>query len=29
MDIHEREMPWVKRVEELIKTLDGSTVGEL
>lgn len=29
MDIQEREMPWVKRVEELIKTLDGSTVGEL
>lgn len=29
MDIHEREMPWVKRVEELVKTLDGSTVGEL
>jgi acetyl-CoA carboxylase biotin carboxyl carrier protein len=29
MDIHEREMPWVKRIEELIKTLDGSTVGEL
>src|SRR5579883_3284015 len=29
MDIHEREMPWVKRVEELIKTLDGSSVGEL
>ncbi len=29
MDMHEREMPWVKRVEELIKTLDGSTVGEL
>ena len=29
MDIHEREMPWMRRVEELIKTLDGSTVGEL
>ncbi|HEY1352648.1 MAG TPA: biotin/lipoyl-containing protein [Ktedonobacteraceae bacterium] len=29
MDIQEREMPWVKRVEELVKTLDGSTVGEL
>lgn len=29
MDTHEREMPWVKRVEELVKTLDGSTVGEL
>jgi acetyl-CoA carboxylase biotin carboxyl carrier protein len=29
MDIREREMPWVKRVEALIKALDGSTVGEL
>ena len=29
MDIHEREMPWIKRVEDLIKTLDGSTIGEL
>src|SRR5581483_5872461 len=29
MDTHEGEMPWVKRVEELVKTLDGSTVGEL
>jgi acetyl-CoA carboxylase biotin carboxyl carrier protein len=29
MDMREREMPWVKRVEELIKVLDGSTVGEL
>jgi len=29
MDIREREMPWVKRVEALIEVLDGSTVGEL
>ncbi|HEU5382032.1 MAG TPA: biotin/lipoyl-containing protein [Ktedonobacteraceae bacterium] len=29
MDIHEREMPWVKRVEALIEVLDGSTIGEL
>jgi acetyl-CoA carboxylase biotin carboxyl carrier protein len=29
MDRHEREVPWVKRVEELIEALDGSTVGEL
>lgn len=29
MDMQERDMPWVKRVEELIKALDGSTVGEL
>ncbi len=29
MDIHEREMPWVKRVEELVETLEGSTIGEL
>jgi acetyl-CoA carboxylase biotin carboxyl carrier protein len=29
MDIREREMPWVKRVEALIEALDGSTVGEL
>lgn len=29
MDIHEREMPWVKRIEALIEALDGSTVGEL
>ncbi|HEY0755040.1 MAG TPA: biotin/lipoyl-containing protein [Ktedonobacteraceae bacterium] len=28
MDIREREMPWVKRVEALIEALDGSTVGE-
>lgn len=29
MDIRERDMPWVKRVEALIEVLDGSTVGEL
>ncbi|HEX7736553.1 MAG TPA: biotin/lipoyl-containing protein, partial [Ktedonobacteraceae bacterium] len=29
MDIREREMPWVKRVEALIEALDGSSVGEL
>lgn len=29
MDIHERDMPWVKRVEDLIEALDGSTIGEL
>jgi len=29
MDIQERDMPWVKRVEQLIEALDGSTVGEL
>lgn len=29
MDMHERELPWVKRVEALIEALDGSTVGEL
>jgi acetyl-CoA carboxylase biotin carboxyl carrier protein len=29
MDMHERELPWIKRVEELIQVLDGSTIGEL
>jgi acetyl-CoA carboxylase biotin carboxyl carrier protein len=29
MDIHEREMPWIQRVEELIQVLEGSTIGEL
>jgi acetyl-CoA carboxylase biotin carboxyl carrier protein len=29
MDIHEHEIPWVRRIEELIETLDGSTIGEL
>ena len=29
MDIHEREMPWIQRIEELIHVLEGSTIGEL
>ena len=29
MDIHERETPWVQRIEELIHVLEGSTIGEL
>lgn len=29
MDIHEREIPWIKRIEQLVDALDGSTVGEL
>ena len=29
MDIHEHEMPWIKRIEKLIEVLDGSTIGEL
>ncbi len=29
MELHERDMPWVKRVEELIEALDGTTIGEL
>src|SRR5260221_3287963 len=29
MDLHEHETPWIKRVEELIKVLEGSTIGEL
>ena len=29
MEMQERELPWIKRVEELIQALDGSTVGEL
>ncbi len=29
MDIHEHETPWIKRVEELIQVLEGSTIGEL
>lgn len=29
MDIHEHETLWIKRVEELIKVLEGSTIGEL
>jgi len=29
MEIHEREMPWIKRIEELIGILEGSTISEL
>jgi acetyl-CoA carboxylase biotin carboxyl carrier protein len=29
MDIEEYETPWIKRVEELIQVLEGSTIGEL
>ncbi|HKF39191.1 MAG TPA: acetyl-CoA carboxylase biotin carboxyl carrier protein [Ktedonobacteraceae bacterium] len=29
MDLHEHETPWIKRIEELIKVLEGSTIGEL
>lgn len=29
MELQERDMPWVKRVEELIETLHGTTIGEL
>ena len=29
MDIYEHETLWIKRVEELIKVLEGSTIGEL
>ena len=29
MSTHEQETPWIKRVEELISVLEGSTVGEL
>src|SRR5260370_30957654 len=29
MDIHEHETPWIKRGEELIKVLEGRTIGEL
>lgn len=29
MDIEEHETPWIKRVEELIQALEGSTIGEL
>ena len=28
MDIQEHETPWIKRVEELIQVLQGSTIGE-
>ena len=29
MDIQEQETPWIRRVEDLINVLEGSTVGEL
>lgn len=29
MDIHEHETPWIKRIEELIHMLEGSSIGEL
>jgi acetyl-CoA carboxylase biotin carboxyl carrier protein len=29
MELHERDLSWVKRVEELIESLDGTTIGEL
>ncbi|MGH2509254.1 MAG: acetyl-CoA carboxylase biotin carboxyl carrier protein [Ktedonobacteraceae bacterium] len=29
MKLHERDMPWVERVEALIDALDGTTIGEL
>ncbi len=29
MDIEERETPWIKRIEELIQLLEGSSIGEL
>ena len=29
MDIQERETPWIKRIEELIQVLEGTTIGEL
>jgi acetyl-CoA carboxylase biotin carboxyl carrier protein len=29
MDIHEHETPWIRRIEELIHVLEGSTIGEL
>ena len=29
MGIEEHETPWIKRVEELIQVLEGSTIGEL
>ncbi len=28
-NIHEQEMPWIKRVEDLIHALEGTTIGEL
>ena len=29
MNIHEQEMHWIKRVEDLIRVLEGSTISEL
>lgn len=29
MELHEQEMPWIQRIEELIKVLEGSSIGEL
>jgi acetyl-CoA carboxylase biotin carboxyl carrier protein len=29
MDIEEHETPWIRRIEELIQALEGSTIGEL
>ena len=29
MDIEEHETPWIKRVEELVRLLEGSSIGEL
>jgi acetyl-CoA carboxylase biotin carboxyl carrier protein len=29
MSIHEQDMFWVKRIEDLIRVLEGSTIGEL
>jgi acetyl-CoA carboxylase biotin carboxyl carrier protein len=29
MDLHEYETPWIKRIEELIHVLEGSTIGVL
>jgi acetyl-CoA carboxylase biotin carboxyl carrier protein len=29
MNVHEQEMAWLKRVEDLIHALEGSTIGEL
>ncbi len=28
-NFREQEMPWIKRVEDLIHALEGSTIGEL
>jgi acetyl-CoA carboxylase biotin carboxyl carrier protein len=29
MSMHEQETPWIKRIEDLIHVLEGSTVGEM